>query len=178
MMPIGNKCYWNIIWCCWSMVLVSSSQSLRLSVDHLHSCVHEFRVWGLDPFSRRKLTFSVLFTAIIIWCFPCFCFIASFLNLPVSKCFPLSTFSRQLLTLLLPELTLLYHPSYLNPLLITQAILTVECPFLNANCFCSLSPFSQLCALLPLITYVPQKSGKFPCAPSLPPAGGTENMLN
>lgn len=81
--------------------------------------------------------------------------------LPVSKLFPLSAFSRQLLTLLLPELTLLYHHSYLNPLLITQAKLTVECPFLNANCFWGLSPFSQWCALLPLVTYVPQSPVNF-----------------
>lgn len=81
--------------------------------------------------------------------------------LPVSKLFPLSAFSRQLLTLLLPELTLLYHHSYLNPLLITQAKLTVECPFLNTNCFWGLSPFSQWCALLPLVTYVPQSPVNF-----------------
>lgn len=88
--------------------------------------------------------------------------------LPVSKLFPLSAFSRQLLTLLLPELTLLYHHSYLNPLLITQAKLTVERPFLNANCFWGLSPFSQWYALLPLVTYVPQSLVNFfVLAPSL-----------
>ena len=111
--------------------------------------------------------------------FPCFCFFPYSIFSLCSWCLnSLSAFSRQLLTLLLPELTLLYHHSYLNPLLITQAKLTVECPFLNANCFWGLNPFSQWCALLPLVTCVPQKPHKFPCAPSLPPAGGTENMLN